>query len=202
MLHLPVALARPHHPLEEESRMPRCPSLVVVVLALAVVGLVGTGHLPAVVAQSGTPMAEGMPPGVSAQPLGLGHVETLPAAPADLLLIRFTLAPGASVPIDPNDPSLTVASIESGTLTMRFDGPMTVTRASAMTAMATPGAMGMPATEQIPAGTTATLHAGDSVISPPNVGGILSNAGTEPVVVLNAIISPSAMGTPVATPAT
>jgi hypothetical protein len=40
--------------------------LLLVVSVLAVVGLVGTGHLPIVVAQSGTPMAEGMPPGVTA----------------------------------------------------------------------------------------------------------------------------------------
>lgn len=152
-------------------------------------------------AQTATPAADAMPPGVSAQPLGLGHVDTLPAAPADLLLIRFTVAPGASVPIDPNDPSLTLAYIESGTLTMRFDGPLTVTRAGAMNAMATPGTMAMPATEQIPAGTTATLQAGDAVVGPPNVGGTLSNAGSEPVVVLNAIISPSQMGPSAATPA-
>jgi quercetin dioxygenase-like cupin family protein len=175
--------------------------LLLVVSVLAVVGLVGTGHLPIVVAQSGTPMAEGMPPGVTAQPLGGGHVDTLPAAPADLVLIRFTLAPGASMPIDPNDPSLALAYIESGTLTVQFASPLTVTRASAMNAMATPGASGMPATEQIPAGTTGTLQAGDSVIGPPNVGGTLSNAGTAPVVVLTAIISPSTMGTPAAPPA-
>jgi hypothetical protein len=84
---------------------------------------------------------------------------------------------------------------------VRFDGPLTVTRASAMNAMATPGAMAMPATEQIPAGTTGTLQAGDSVISPPNLGGTLRNAGTAPVVVLNAIISPSQMGPSAATPA-
>jgi hypothetical protein len=172
------------------------------VLGLVVLlGLILTGRLSGIArAQTAAPTADGMPLGVSAQPLGLGHVATLPAAPADLLLIRFTVAPGASVPIDPNDPSLTLASIESGTLTLRFDGPLTVTRASAMTAMATPGAMAMPATEQIPAGTTATLRAGDSVIGPPNVGGTLRNAGTEPVVVLNAIISPEQMGPLAATP--
>jgi quercetin dioxygenase-like cupin family protein len=172
-------------------------------LALVVlVGLVLVGPVFGLArAQPATPAADEMPPGVTAQPLGLGHVDALPAAPADLLLIRFTVAPGASVPIDPNDPSLTLAFIESGTLTVRFDGPLTVTRASTMTAMATSGAMAMPATEQIPAGTTGTLRAGDAVISPPNIGGTLRNAGTEPVVILNAIISPSQMGMPAATPA-
>jgi hypothetical protein len=168
---------------------------------IMLLGLLGTGRLPGVAwAQTATPTADGMPPGISAQPLALGHVAALPAAPADFLLIRYTLAPGASVLIDPNDPSLTLAYIESGTLTVRFDGPLTVARASAMAALTTPGAMGMPATEHIPAGVTATLQAGDSAIGPPNVGGMLRNAGTVPVVMLNANLAPSQMGTPAATP--
>jgi hypothetical protein len=41
------------------------------------------GRVPGIArAQTATPMADGMPPGVSAQPLGLGHVDALPAAPA------------------------------------------------------------------------------------------------------------------------
>jgi hypothetical protein len=59
-------------------------------------GLVLTGRPAASArAQTATPAADGMPPGVSAHPLGLGHVDTLPAAPADLLLIRFTVAPAS-----------------------------------------------------------------------------------------------------------
>jgi hypothetical protein len=172
-------------------------SLLLVVLTLAVIGLAGSGRLPTAIAQSGTPMAGG-PSGPGQAALAVGHVQTLPPAPADLALVRFTLQPGESAPIDKTDPSLALAYIESGTLTVRFDAPLTVTRASAMTTMATPGAMGMPATEQIPANTSGTLNAGDSVVGLPYVGGELRNDGTTPVVILAAEIAPSGMGTPMA----
>ncbi len=50
-----------------------------VVSALALGGFVGAGHPPYVVVESGTPVAEGMPPGVAARLLGLGCIDTLPA---------------------------------------------------------------------------------------------------------------------------
>jgi hypothetical protein len=176
--------------------------LPLVVLMLAVVGVVSAGRLPSAIAQSSTPLAGGTPmPGQEA--LAVGHVQELPPAPADLALFRFTLQPGESASIDQTDPSLALAYVEAGTLTVRFDRPLTVTRANAIRAMmATPEAMGMPATEQIPANATGTLNAGDSVVGLPYVGGELRNDGTTPVVILAALISPSEMGTPMAaTPA-
>jgi hypothetical protein len=125
-------------------------------LALPVVGLVGTSRLPSDIAQSGRPMAGGTPsPGEQA--LAVGHVQTMPPVPADLALGRFTLLPGESAPIDKTGPTIALAYIESGALTVRFDGPLAVMRAI----LATPQAMEMPATEQLPANTTGTLDAGD-----------------------------------------
>jgi hypothetical protein len=171
-------------------------------IALAVVALaLLTRVAPSVTAQSATPQAGmALPPGVTFTALALGQVAALPAAPADLGLFRLTLAPGASYAISANDPSLALVSIEAGTLTFKSNGPTTVTRAAAMLAMATPGAAMMPATETIPANTSATLNAGDSLLGLPNVAADLTNAGTQPVSVLVALVAPS-MGAPMATPA-
>src|SRR5690349_20869426 len=73
-------------------------SLLLVILTLAVVGLVGAIRLPGAIAQNGTPTAGGTP-GPSGEALAVGHVQTLPPAPADLALFRFTLQPGEAFAI-------------------------------------------------------------------------------------------------------
>jgi hypothetical protein len=176
--------------------------LTLLVVALGLVALVGTGRLSAPVrAQDATPLAEmGLPPGVDAQPLGAGLSPTLPATPAELVLVRLTLQPGAILPNDPNDPSLALAYVESGTVTLHYTNALTITRAAAIAALATPEAT-MPGPEPVAAGASATLTVGDSFVSPANSGGDLRNEGTTPAVLLAAVINPFQMGTPEATPA-
>lgn len=101
------------------------------------------------------------------------------------------------MPSDPNDPSLALAYLESGTLTIRLAAPIAITRAAML---ATPSEMA-PRPEPVAAGATATLNAGDSVVGPPKVGGELRNTGTTPAVLLLAIVGPSGMSAPAATPA-
>jgi len=175
-------------------------SLPLVVIALVLVGSILIGRQPGgTVAQAATPAGPMFPPGVTAQPLAVGPGLPLPS-PADLVLVRLTIAPGATLPNDPNDPSLALVSVESGTLTLHFTTPLTITRAAAMATLATPEAA-FPAPEQVAAGATAKLAVGDSVIAPPNAGGDVRNEGNVPVVLLAAIVAPSGMGTPEATPA-
>ena len=176
--------------------------LPLLVVALGLIALIGSGRLtiPAQ-AQSATPMAgPELPPGIDAQPLAVGSSPTLPAAPADLVLIRLTLQPGAVLPNDPQDPTLALAYVESGTVTLHYTNALTVTRAAALATLSTPEAA-FPAPEQVAANATATLQTGDSFVSPANSGGDLRNEGTTPAVLLAAIIGPSQMGAPAATPA-
>jgi hypothetical protein len=90
--------------------------------------------------------------------------------------------------------------IESGSLTIDFAAPLTITRGAAIAVLATPGAA-MPQPEQVAADATATLTAGDSVIVPLHAHGELRNEGTEPVVFLTALLTPRSgtglFGTPV-----
>ncbi|MDQ3692613.1 MAG: cupin domain-containing protein [Chloroflexota bacterium] len=123
--------------------------------------------------------------------LGISTATELPAAPADFVLVRFT--------IEPDDPSVALASVESRALTARVEAPIHVTRAALIAAFATPGA-GEEVTgpEEVAAGTEFTLEAGDSAFFPPNVEGEIRNDGEEPAVALVAIVAPpeAAGGTP------
>ena len=175
-------------------------SLPLVFVAIALVGSILIARQPGgTFAQEATPSAPMFPPGVTAQPLAVGPGLPLPST-ADLVLVRLTIAPGTTLPNDPNDPSLALVYVESGTLTLHFTTPLTITRAAAMATLATPEAA-FPAPEQVAAGATAKLAVGDSVIAPPNAGGDVRNEGNVPVVLLAAIVAPSGMGTPEATPA-
>jgi quercetin dioxygenase-like cupin family protein len=161
----------------------------------------GVLHLVAhsIPAQAATPAADMLPPGVSAQPLAFGSVPSLPS-PADLVLVRFTLQPGAVLPSDPTDPSLGLLYVESGTLTVQLAAPLQITRAATVAMFATPNAA-IPGPELVAAGATATLRPGDSAVGPPHVGGNVRNTGRSPAVLLLASIAPSEMGTLAATPA-
>ena len=162
-----------------------------------VVGLALGGAAP-LAAQDATPAAEEFAPeGVAFEPLGFGTAEELPSAPADLVLIRFTIDPDAGFPIEADDPSVALAYVESGALTARVEAPIRVTRAATIAAFATPGAVeegSLPEPEEVAAGTEFTLEAGDSVVFPPNVEGEIRNDGTEPAVALVAIVAPPEEG--------
>ena len=179
----------------------------IAVVALVLVGLPAAGRLaPLALAQEGTPPAEeefAPPEGVAFLLLGFGTAEELPAAPADLVLARFTIDPGAGFPLEAEDPSVALAYVESGALTARVDAPIRVTRAATIAAFATPGAVeegAVPEPEEVAAGTEFTLEAGDSAVFPPNAPGEIRNDGSEPVVGLVALVGPPEGGeaTPVA----
>ena len=165
-------------------------SLIASVLAVALLGALAVGRLTAPTgAQEGTPPVgeEGLE-GLTFEPLGFGVAEELPAAPAGLSLFRATLAPGTSIPIEADDPSVALVYVESGALTARVEAPMRVLRAAAVAAFATPGAA--PEPEEVPAGTEFTLEAGDPAVFPPNVGGEIRNDGGVPTVLLATLIEP------------
>ena len=158
------------------------------VLAVALLGLLAAGRPGAgTVAQEATPAAEEefeLPEGVSFEALGYGTAEALPPAPAEFVLFRFGLEPGASFDLDPGDPSLALAYVEAGALTVRVDAPMTVLRAAGA------GTPFPEETEEVAAGTEFTLEAGDSALFPPHVAGVVRNDGAEPVAVLVANVGP------------
>jgi quercetin dioxygenase-like cupin family protein len=178
-------------------------SLFASVLVVLLVGLViaGRGSL-LTLAQEGTPAAgEEAPEGITFTPLGFGTADTLPATPAEFSIARFTLDPGASFPIDPSDASVTLATIESGALTVQVDVAIQVTRAATIAAFSTPGAdeNTVPMPEAMAADTEFTMNIGDSAFYPANITGVVRNDGQEQAVVLIASIDPEgggATGTP------
>ena len=167
-----------------------------VLLSLIVIVLFGSLALhppPVVIAQEATPGAEEfMPEGVSFEPLA-GATELALPSTGELFLARVTIEPGAGFPIDPGDPSYALVFIERGELTIRVDGPLTVTRAGALSAAMgeeEAGGTFAPEMETIPADQDVTIGVGDSVLFPPNQSGEVRNDGQEPVVALGAIVGP------------
>ena len=185
--------------------MRRLSLLLSVVIGLLLGMSALTAH-PDVVAQEATPETEEfMPEGVTFEPLALATGMALPST-GELFLARFGLEPGASLPIEEGDPAYALAVVESGELTIRFEGLLTVTRAEEMGAVmeeAEAGGAIVPAMEAIAAGQEVTLSAGDSVLFPPNAGGEIRNDGQERMVGIVALVGPPpAEATPTAgTPA-
>lgn len=170
---------------------PLVPLFAVVLLGL----LAAAGPAARAAVQEGTPLAEEefAPEGVTFEPLGFGVSEELPAAPADLALARLTIEPGAGFPLDENDPSVALVSVESGALTVRAEDPIRVLRAATLAAFATPGAVeegAVSEAEEVAAGTEVALEAGDSVVFPPNLEGEVRNDGQERALLLAAIVAP------------
>ena len=143
-------------------------SLVLLVVVLALLG-----SLAPTAAQEATPAAEqaaGTPEGATFRALAAGLIEVLSPSTANVLLGRVSLAPGASVPFDPADPSAILVYAASGELTFRVDVPMTVARGGAGTP--TPP-------EAVAADTEFTLRDGDSALFPGAMGGEVRNDGTD-----------------------
>jgi len=91
--------------------------------------------------------------GTSYETVAFAHGLTLPT-PADVVMIRLALDPGARVPINETEPMAGLLLVEAGTLTFRSSEPQTVTRASLSAALATVAATGeeAAASERFPAG--------------------------------------------------
>jgi hypothetical protein len=100
---------------------------------------------------------------------------------------------------DPTDPSLGLVYVEAGSVTVQLNAPLQITRAAMVAMLATPNAA-IPGPEPVAANATVMIHAGDSVVGPPNVGGEVRNTGSSPAVLLLAGIAPAELG-PAATPA-
>ena len=154
-----------------------------VLLSLVVVVLLGVLVLhaqPMVIAQEATPASVEIG-GVNFEPVALATDITLPS-PGTLFVVRAALEPGAVVPIEERDPALGILLVESGTLTVQVEGPMTVTRGAGLgKAMAAAEATGdfSALMESIPAGQAVILAVGDAAYIPANVAGEIRNEGQE-----------------------
>ena len=152
------------------SRLPLCASVLLVVL------LTLFGSLSPAAAQDTTPPADsaaGPAEGVTFRTMASGSMELLAPGTASLAFGRVTLAPGATVPLNPTDPSVTLVYMASGAATFRVEAEMTVARGVSA---------GTPAPtepEVIPAGTEFTLSEGDSALLPPITGGQVRNDGVD-----------------------
>ena len=161
---------------------------VVVVMLL---GIVAAWRQPVASAQEATPTSVKLG-GVTFEPVALATSIALPS-PGDLLVARAALDPGGVVPIEKGDPALGILLVESGTLTLQLEGPMTVTRGAGLgEAMATAQATGDGSAlmESVPAGQALTLAAGDAAYIPARVAGEIRNEGQERAVRLAFLVLP------------
>jgi len=144
--------------------------------SLVLLGVVLTllGSLGSAAAQDATPAAEqaaGTPDAATFRALAAGSIEVLAPSTANLVLGRISLAPGATLPFDPADPSAILIYMATGELTFRVDVPMTVARGAASATPTPP--------EAVAADTEFTLRDGDSALFPGAMGGEVRNDGTD-----------------------
>jgi hypothetical protein len=168
-------------------------TLPLVLAVVALFGLIAPLSLQLAVAQESTPIAgPELPSGVTAEFIGGAPLAELPANPGLVVLVRLTLEPGAIVPPEPNDPTGAFVVIESGVLTARSTGPLTVSRASEEDFIMEP----------VATDTETTLGPGDALYVGPFQATEVRNDGDEPAVLLLVNILPSEGGeAPPATPA-
>lgn len=142
--------------------------VAIIVLILIVVGFGGT---PGRAQDAATPTVAPVVREV------LGDGEPVAAPGQSLELVRFTIAPGTTLPAHTH-PGMQVAWLEAGELEYTvITGEAPITRAGA--APGTPGP-----NETLGAGQTTTFLPGDSWVEPGGVVHFGRNAGTEPVVIL------------------
>ncbi|HEX6669119.1 MAG TPA: hypothetical protein VF061_06150 [Gemmatimonadales bacterium] len=157
---------------------------------------------PAALAQEATPEMEEVE-GLTFEPVTFVTGVDLPS-PGDLFVARASLEPGVVVPIDAGDPSLGFLLVESGTITVQVEAPLTVTRGAglgeAIAAAETSGDFSA-LLESIAAGETVTLEAGDAAYIPANSAGEFRNDGQEPAVSLAFLVIPAEGMSGEATPA-
>jgi quercetin dioxygenase-like cupin family protein len=163
-------------------------SLVVVLL-----GVLAQPAPPAAIAQEATPAAEAMEfEGITFEPLSFAFGVDV-TGPSDLVIVRIGFEPGAGLPGEENDPTVGIVLVESGTLTVQADGPVTVTRGASLgAAMATAEASGdfSALVESVAAGEAVTLEAGDAAYLPANMTGEIRNEGEERAVGLAFLVVP------------
>ena len=176
------------------------------VVAVVLLGLVAVSWSGPARAQDATPAAdEGMmmQEGVSFELITLAS-GVRAFDPADLVVVRIGLEPGAVSTFDANDPYGGILIVESGAITATASKPWTVTRGAglmdAMMAAEESGDMSA-VYETIAAGDEATLEVGDAAYIPGNVDGEMRNDGDEPASGLGFLIGPSSGMMGEATPA-
>jgi quercetin dioxygenase-like cupin family protein len=151
-------------------------SIIALLISLMLAAGVSQGMNLSTRAQDATPPSgqqAGAPEGVTFVTLASGSIEVLSPGTANLVLGRIKLEPGATLPFDPNDPSVDLVYMTSGTLTFRIDAAMTVARGvKAGTPIPTEP-------EAIAANTEFTMSDGDSALFPPNAAGEVRNDGDE-----------------------
>jgi quercetin dioxygenase-like cupin family protein len=150
-------------------------SVIALLISLMVAIVAGQAVNLSTTAQDATPPSEqvGAPEGVSFVTLASGSIQVLSPGTANLVLGRIRLAPGATLPFDPADPSVDLVYMTGGTLTFRIDAPMTVARG------VTAGTPIPTEPEAIEANTEFTMSDGDSALFPPNAAGEVRNDGDE-----------------------
>jgi hypothetical protein len=157
-------------------------TLPLLIAVVALFGLVAPLSPRLAVAQEGSPVAgPELPPGVTAEFIGGAPLAELPANPGLVVLVRLTLEPGAVLPPEPNDPTGAFVVIESGALTARSTGPLTVSRASDADFIMEP----------VATDTETTLSPGDALYVGPFQATEVRNDGEEPAVFLLVNILPS-----------
>jgi quercetin dioxygenase-like cupin family protein len=177
-------------------------AVVLSLIAVTLLGVLALHTQRVAIAQEATPT--GVEIGaVTFEPVALATDIELPS-PGDLFVARAALEPGGVVPIEETDPALGILLVESGTLTVQLDGPMTVTRGAGLgEAMATAQATGEFRTvmESVTAGQAVTLAAGDAAYIPAHVAGEIRNEGQERAVRLAILVLPPEAMVSEATPA-
>jgi quercetin dioxygenase-like cupin family protein len=170
-------------------------SAVALLIPLVFTLIASQGMNPSTSAQDATPPVDqqaGAPEGVTLVTLASGTIDVLSPGTANIAFGRVRVAPGATVPFDPADPTVDLVYIGSGALTLRVDAPMSVARG------AQAGTPAPTEPEEIAAGTEFTMSEGDSALFPPNVSGELRNDGEEDAVawVTNVALFTNDAGTP------
>lgn len=146
-------------------------------LLVAIAGSVVVGSLFVVSAQESTPVPdsaerEDLAPGVTAE-----EIES-PAGP--VANFRLIFAPGATYPIDDPRSAVTLFYVEAGSLIVRVEAPVVVSRPRA----------GGRRDRNVEAGNKFNLRPGDYFIIPPSTVGEVRNDGEEPAAVVIAAITP------------
>jgi hypothetical protein len=163
------------------------------VIAVVLLGMLALHAQPVAIAQEATPAAEEMmPAGFTYQQVMFASGIEL-TSPLDLNVFRFGLEPGTATSVD-ESPGVGVLVVESGSLTVEVDGPVTVTRAAGMQeAMATAEATGdfCGVMESVAAGEAVALAVGDAAHIPGDVPGEIRNEGSEPATSLAFIVYPT-----------
>jgi quercetin dioxygenase-like cupin family protein len=163
------------------------------IIAVVLLGIVAVRVQPVTIAQEATPAGGEMGlKGITFELVSLASGAEV-TNPSDLAVVRIGFDPGARLTGEENDPTVGIMLVESGTLTVQADGPVTVTRGATLgAAMATAEATGDFSTimEAVAAGEAVTLEAGDAAYLPANIPGEVRNDGQEHAVALAFLITP------------